>query len=204
MGELVAKTVGVLVNVLAIPLMVLNLLGGIVSGIWLAILGEWRLLIYGIVSFIGAGMLLGILLAPSLLFAAPAAMLLEKGKILLGMVVGFFSNIYLAALFTLWCGVVFFIFMRNANSSTFWPLLIWSYGVATAPIGFLASKERENQASQFTNCFVQVGYLLMMIAAIFFRVDIIDLMIVFGTVMILGLIFNWVVALAEMRYRYPS
>lgn len=36
-------------NGLTVPIMILNLLGGIVSGIWLAFLGEWGAIVRGII-----------------------------------------------------------------------------------------------------------------------------------------------------------
>ena len=40
-----------LIAALTIPLMILNMLGGIVSGIWLAILGDWGTFGLGILLF---------------------------------------------------------------------------------------------------------------------------------------------------------
>ena len=62
-----------LLSVLAVPLSILNIFGGIVSGIWLAILGEWGLIGYGILALLVSGMGLGIAMAPGLIFAGPAA-----------------------------------------------------------------------------------------------------------------------------------
>lgn len=58
---------------LSVPIMILNLLGGIISGIWLAILGEWGEIIRGIIFMVVSGIAISFALMPSLLFAAPAA-----------------------------------------------------------------------------------------------------------------------------------
>ena len=42
------QTLMSLIKILAFPLIVLNMLGGIISGIWLATLGEWAAVGYGI------------------------------------------------------------------------------------------------------------------------------------------------------------
>jgi hypothetical protein len=69
-----------LISALSIPLMLLNMLGGIVSGIWLAILGEWGAVGAGVLGLFVSTSLLGFALMPGLLFAVPAAYCLEKGK----------------------------------------------------------------------------------------------------------------------------
>jgi hypothetical protein len=74
------KALMALITALSIPLMILNMLGGIVSGIWLAILGEWGAVGTGILFFFVSTWLLGFALMPSLLFAAPAAYCAKKGK----------------------------------------------------------------------------------------------------------------------------
>ena len=56
-----------LMSVLAVPLMIVNMLGGIVSGIWLAVLGEWGAIGYGIAALVVSGLVLSIVLMPALL-----------------------------------------------------------------------------------------------------------------------------------------
>lgn len=65
---------------LSVPLAILNMLGGIVSGIWLAFLGEWDPILSGLGFMIFSGFVIGFALMPGLLFAGPAMMFLEKGK----------------------------------------------------------------------------------------------------------------------------
>jgi len=36
------------VNVLSVPLFILNIFGEVVSGLWLLIIGEWRMVLLGI------------------------------------------------------------------------------------------------------------------------------------------------------------
>lgn len=37
-----------IIEILSVPIMILNIAGGIVGGIWLAILGEWTLIVIGV------------------------------------------------------------------------------------------------------------------------------------------------------------
>ncbi len=69
-----------LATVLSAPLGIINMFGGIVAGIWLAILGEWGLIGYGIAALFISGIGLGIAMMPGMLFLAPAAALREEGN----------------------------------------------------------------------------------------------------------------------------
>jgi hypothetical protein len=60
---------------IGVLLLVLNALGGIVSGIWLGVIGEWWALGVGLVGLFVSPFLVTILLIPGLLFAAPGAAL---------------------------------------------------------------------------------------------------------------------------------
>ena len=50
---------------LTIPLLFLNFFGGIVAGIWLAILGDWKPVIEGIIALFTTTFLLAFLLMPA-------------------------------------------------------------------------------------------------------------------------------------------
>jgi hypothetical protein len=68
----------------SIPVMLLNFWGGIVGGIWLAILGKWDLIGLGIVSMLISSFGLGLALTPGFLFLAPAGLALDRGNNVIG------------------------------------------------------------------------------------------------------------------------
>jgi hypothetical protein len=176
--------------------MLLNLLGGIISGIWLAILGEWSEIFRGILFMVVSGFVISIALMPSLLFAAPAALALQKGKKLLGIFFGSFSVVYTFGLMTIWCIWIMWLFASSANDRALIPLLIWSYGVALAPWMWLAQKDQQgggNEYSLFTIFFAQVSYIFTMV--MFFLGATIDaITITFGSIMLVGAILQAVIA----------
>src|SRR5712692_8929458 len=131
-------------NALAVPLALINRFGGIVAGIWLAILGEWGSIGYGILMLVGAGFLLGRAMMPGMLFSAPAAAFLEKGNKPAFYFFGFLSTLYTIAVLTVWCVVVLYFFANRADTSSIIPMLLWSYGVATGPIAWLAQKDLQS------------------------------------------------------------
>ncbi len=181
---------------LTVPIMILNLLGGIISGIWLAILGEWGEIFRGILFMVVAGFAISIALMPSLLFAAPAAMAIEKGKKLLGMFLGSLSVLYTVALMTIWCIWIMWLFVSSATESSLIPLLIWSYGVALAPWMWLAQKDQQgsgNEFSLFSIFFAQISYTLGMIL-FFFGATLGTIAVIFGTIMLIGATLQVIIA----------
>jgi hypothetical protein len=83
-----------LVLLLTLPFVILNFLGGIVSGVWLAILGEWWAIGYGVLSLFVSTFILSLVLLPGVAIATPAMMLLEKGRVVLAFPFILLSQIY--------------------------------------------------------------------------------------------------------------
>ncbi len=128
---------------IGVLLLVLNALGGIVSGIWLGVIGEWWALGVGLVGLFVSPFLVTILLIPGLLFAAPGSALFERGRQGPAMVLAGISSLYTAALIAAWGIGILHLFASRATAHSIIPLLIWSYGVASGPWSFLASKDQQ-------------------------------------------------------------
>lgn len=199
------------VFLLLIPLMLLNFFGGIVSGIWLAFLGQWAPLLTGIAASLISYFVIGLMLMPGLfLFGAPAIALAERGRMVLATPFLLLSQLYIYSLVTVWCLGVFFFFVSRANSQTFLPLLIWSYGVALGPWMFLAKKDRMSGGdapASTTTFFAQISYIVIACMATFGHFFFETLMMVFAAIMLVGMLlqtFSAVVMLyAESRRSMP-
>jgi len=195
------------ITALTVPIMLLNLLGGIVSGIWLAILGEWGEIFRGILFMVVAGFAISIALMPSLLFAAPAAMAMERGKKFIGALLGSLSVLYTVALITVWCIWVMWLFVSSATESSLIPLLVWSYGVALGPWMWLAQKDQQggrNEFSTLTTFFAQAAYILGMIM-FFFGATLGTIAILFGIIMLTGAILQMIIAFGgEMKKSFSK
>jgi hypothetical protein len=61
--------IATIIRLISIPVMLLNLGGGIVGGIWLVVLGKWGLLGIGLASVFISSIGLGLALTPSMLLA---------------------------------------------------------------------------------------------------------------------------------------
>ena len=157
---------------IGVPLFILNMLGGIISGIWLALIGQWWALGVGLVSLFVSHFLLSILSMLSLLVAGPAMVLYERGKQGLATILAGVSSLYTSTLVAAWGIGVLYFFVSRATEGSLIPLLIWSYGVASGPWAFLASKDRQvegNEFSAMTTFFLQVGYVVAIVLVLVSR-----------------------------------
>lgn len=187
------KAIVGLITALSIPLMILNMLGGIVSGIWLAILGEWGAVGTGILIFFVSTLLLSFALMPSFLLAAPAAYFGEKGKTIGLVFFGALSSIYILGLITIWCCGILFLFVKDATASSLIPRLIWSYGIATGPWAYMASKEGQGEegfASTMATFLAELAYVVIILLVLFSPISLLGAIKVFGGFMVVGLILQ--------------
>lgn len=181
---------------LIFPIMILNIFGGIVAGIWLAILGEWGNIIQGIGFIVFSGLLISFALMPGLLFSGPAIIAMERGKKILGVFLGFLSVLYTYALITIWCIWIMRLFVSSATESTIIPLLIWSYEVALAPWVWLAIKDQQgggNEFSIFATFLTQIAYIVAMIM-FFLSATLGTIAITFAVIMLIAAILQMTIA----------
>jgi hypothetical protein len=130
-------------NVLAIPLLALNLLGGAVSGVWLLLIGEWRMVLLGVAILSVSGFVLGAaVLLPPLLIAVTLASVRKRP---VQIFVAALGSLYAGAVILLWCVGVLWLFGRQASTRSVVPVLIWSYGVAVGPWANMASHDQDAQ-----------------------------------------------------------
>lgn len=183
-----------LITIAAVPLGILNAFGGLVAVIWLAILGEWGTLGYGLVGIFLGAFALGFAMMPGLLFAIPAAMLIDKGYERSGTVIGFLSAIYTALILTTWCMGVLYLFVMRADSQSLAPVLLLAYGVATGPISWMAQKESQHGGGEFaviSSLFAQIAFIAVVGVAFIVAWPFFDLALLFAAIMGVGLLFQF-------------
>lgn len=195
------KAIENLTGALALVLMPINMLGGIVAGIWLAILGEWGSIGYGLMFGIGGAFLIGLAMMPGMLFAGPAVMLHEKGNRFGFYTFGFLSTLYQVAVLSTWCMFILFFFAKRADASSAIPLLLWSYGAATGPIAYLAQKDLQsgNEYATISAFFSQAGFLLVAIVILVARPSNLTVLLIFGAVMLIAMLFQLASAFSQER-----
>ena len=187
------KTFLKLSGALAIPLLLINVLGDIVAGVWLTILREWRILGYGIGLVFAGAILLSIAMLPGLLLDAPAAAFCKR-RIKAGFYFfSFLSTCYTLGVLTVWCMVVLNFFMERASHDSFIPTLFWSYGAATAPIAWLAEKDREGGSglAVISTFFCETAYFMVILTTLLLRVrPLVAGLLLFGIAMVVALIIE--------------
>jgi hypothetical protein len=197
-----------LFSALSIPLVLINMLGGVVSGIWLAILGEWGSIGYGLLFLFVGAFTIGLALLPGLVLAGPAAYFHEKGVKSGFYFFAFLSSLYTIAVITVWCCIVLWFFTGRADSSSIIPILIWSYGAATGPLSYLAQKDLQsgNPYAAISTFFAQIAFLVAVVLILVAPITLLGAFMVIGGIMLLGLVFEAKVAFGEEKLsaRYGS
>ncbi len=151
---------------LSVPIMLLNFGSGLVGGIWLGILGEWRLLGIGFLLMITAHWGISLLLLPGLAFSGLAMACLNRNNMFGMKCFGFLSQFYTNALILASCAFAFYVCTRAHQriDLSLLPYLLWSWGMALGPWQYLFSKEQDNEYSAISLMCASVFYMLFLIA----------------------------------------
>jgi hypothetical protein len=190
-----------LVAAAVVPLMFLNTFGAIIAGIWLAVLGEWSAIGLGLLAMFAGGILLGLAMAPGILFAAPTAYFVEKNIKVGAWFFGALSLLYTTTIIFIWCVICLFLFLKRANPDSFFPILLWSYGAATGPIAWLAQKDSQagNNYAMIPTFFSQIGYASAILAMLIFNAGFFVAALIIFIAMVLSGIFQIYMAFSMMR-----
>ncbi|WP_454065010.1 hypothetical protein [Candidatus Nitrospira salsa] len=182
-----------LLTLLTVPLTILNVLGGICSVIWLAILGDWGAIGYGLLAIMGSIYVISLACMPLLATGLAGEYFADKGRIFLCYIVVALSSLYIVMIMTVWCGSVLYFFVARATSESFIPLLIWSYVVALTPWQWMVQKEIQNGdkaadglVSGGVTFFAQIGYVVMVLMAYFGTPTMVDMSIFFFVIVLIG------------------
>lgn len=207
-----------LLNILGRPAKVLGLFGGIVSGTELAVLGEWRAILIGVLMSLFAHC--GILILFGIAGMLAGGLGLNKlGKELDKDEPTFLFMVFCLACTLLivgaWCLLVFHFFLSHADAETVGPSLMWSYGAVLGPLMYMTAKARRMAPERvvthtwepwdvwslrpkveipYAYCsiisgrFAQLAYITIAIVAIFMPITFFDLAQIFGCVVAIGLL----------------
>jgi hypothetical protein len=145
-----------ILSLLVLPLILLNTFGGIVAFIWLAILGKWSIIGYGIAFMIGMPILFSIAQLPSMGFTLAASWFAEKNWRKLMVVFAFFGVLWTSALVVVWCVLMVFRHVNLTSDTSTIPVLLWGYAVAVGPLGYMASKDGNNPYTAFQMLIAQL------------------------------------------------
>jgi uncharacterized tellurite resistance protein B-like protein len=165
----VEKVVTLIVGILLIPILLLNIFGGLVTGIILAIGGDWAPLLLGLLFMFVGVFIISILMLPSLIVMGLAIFFANR-KSRLG--VGFCVLASQALIYAIMFGVSYVVFgtiLESSSEANEIVLLIWSFVVATTPWNYMASKEQDNEGTQLTLFASQIGLFAVLVLTGFFN-----------------------------------
>lgn len=175
-----------IISTISVPIFLLNFFGEIVGGIWLIILGQWKLVLgaflfsmfvpwaFSIVTLIQMPMLALVLF-------------LQKRNLKSFYIITSFINIFLGHFIIIL--YVFFVLGEALNISAntglnIYAILLFGYGIATGPFSYMASREDpDSYASIFGVFIAQISYIIYALTFLINQTEIafpIILLIIFG------------------------
>lgn len=189
-------------NAFMIPVFLLNLLGGVVGGVWLAALGDWGSIGWGVGAMAVGGFAVSIALLPGVLLAGPAVLCINKGWNVPAYGLLLLSNSYTSAVMAAWCLGTLLFFGGRATTDSAIPLLLWSYSVGTGVWTWLARKDSQGgggEASLVSAFFLQIAFIIAMTMIYFFRPSVIDIAVAIVVVMGLNVVVAFMSAIGIHR-----
>jgi len=142
----------------------LNVFSGIVSGVWLAVIGEWRLIGVGIMMSLAMPWAFMIVMLPQLGLMGLLGPVVDRGKTFLLWPVGFLTSLYGNTVIGVWVFLVFLVFSAHMGNGNHIPLLLWGYATSMAPLAYMASKEPPDSTGTNVGLLLaQLAYVLLVI-----------------------------------------
>ena len=149
-----------------LPFMLLNFFSGIIGGIWLAVLGNWTVVLAGLALTFGGLFIVSLLLMPSVLLMVPLAGYEQISKSKFAMInFTILSLTYTYCVMSIWAIGIFWYFAHNSTTDAAIPTILWSYSTATAVWSYMAQKEGQagNRYTVFSAFFYQISCIALMI-----------------------------------------
>ena len=180
------------------PLMFLNIIGPVIAGLWLAVLGRWGLIGWGVL-IVGLGTTcLWLAMIPGWLLGMPGVRFISRGRYGLAAMFMSAAGLYDIAVITMWCVGVLTFFGLRADATPLLPVLVWSYSVATAPISHMAKGEDPSSVRTWATEFCcQAGYIAMILALLLTGADVGQAGTIFALIMSLSVVLR---VTAVVRY----
>lgn len=165
--ETVGALLAALMALITVPLAVLNMFGGIISGIWLMVLGHWGQFALGIAILVGGSTLLGLVTMPSFPLQIGGATLMKQGKAISGSLLMLLAGLWTYFVIYIWCGVTFSTMAGGADGHMI-PSALWGYANAVGPWSYMASKGGKEETGSTVALFAaQLGCVSMMVGVLF-------------------------------------
>jgi hypothetical protein len=147
-----------LLKLILVPLLLFNLLAGIVGGVWLLLLGEWRMLGGALLATILGMLLSGTVSRPGMLALAHATLLRAKGGPLRVAYLLLFAGILWACIvMSAWALCWFEYFRSRSVNISIVPRLLVAFSVATGPWEYMAQRDPRTGGPSFGLLFFKIA-----------------------------------------------
>lgn len=194
------KALAGMFSLLVVPFMLFNMLGGIVAGIWLALLGEWKTIFLGLILTFMSKWIVSIVLIPAFGIATLGAAAVERGNKIIGWTLLLLQSPWTPIVVIVWEIAMLGTFGNRANAENWFPVWLWSYGAATGVWAYMAREETksdpENNAG-FMAFGAQLAYFILSICVIHFQMA----PVAAAPFMLIPLLLPFVIGLLELRAR---
>jgi len=181
-------------------LLIINASAGVVSFVWLIILGQWWAIGLGF-GAIAAPFILILLAIPGSYLSVPALAYMDKAKPQAAFMLILAARLYEWVVFTGWFALVFIVFLSRTLTENYLALLLWAYSMALAPWLYMAhSLRRREMGGDSTRIYIlsaHVAYLAVAIMVFCAWFAPIHYILAFGSITVVGsitgamLAFNW-------------
>lgn len=163
MGRVIEK----LIAVSLVPIVALNILGGITGGIWLLVLGEWKLVLIAVL----VGVAFPFAYSAIILFQTPLAGLTlhlrEKNRNVLASAIGFISMLIGHAINLAWVTLVFFLALKYSEGQNVIAYLLFGWEVAVGPFQYMARGEPPDSVGTYVALYL-LGLSYLILALFYF------------------------------------
>lgn len=155
-----AATIGLAVG---LGFIFLNVFGGLVAGIWLAVKGEWGFIFGGIAASIIMPWLFSVASLPVIGLAILLAFLGDPPPCPAVAVIGFLCAFWNSVLIIGWSLFIFYAYMKHDEAGLTIPLLLWVYAITISPLAYMAKFERGQSATDVLLSFAVLSYFVFVV-----------------------------------------
>jgi MFS family permease len=160
---------GQIIGVSILGLMIgANFFAGIISGIWLAFLGNWSVIFYGLFLSFAMPFAYTLVSLPTMAIMPLLIKAVEKKSKFFTVFLGLINVLYSNGIMVAWIYFVFVEFTKNANGIIAIPFILWGYSTVIAPLAYMAKGEAPDNTGTSLGIFLaQSGYVLAIIGWFF-------------------------------------
>jgi len=185
------------------PLIILNIFSGIAGGIWLIIIGQWKLIVAGLIFSSIMPWIYAIINLPEIGLGFLAASAWEKGSKLNFSILGFLGSIYNYAVLSIWSLFVLLFIIQRIESGNFVPYFLWAYSTIMAPLGYMASKEPPDSTGTSMGLFFTEIYFIVLAILWILSIPFKSIILITSCLIIFFSLIVIIIAVSEMSPYSP-